>query len=323
MDRSIELADGRRLSYVEFGARDGTPILALHGTPGSRLKFSVVEPVGRALGLRVIAIDRWGYGGTDAPPAPSLHQFAEDTRDFADALGLGSFAVMGISGGGPYAVAVASMLPARVSALALIAPVGPIAQEPDREIAAFHRFCFGPLARSPVMRSAVFIGFRRLLLTAPRLAMSVAMARVPSSDKAVLGRGQTRARLAGAFTEGLRFSARGPSIDMMLFGRPWEVPLANADMPARLWLGTADRNVPLSAARRLAARLPRCVLRELPGAGHLWVAEHYDEVLQWISETERRGPCRAAPPNLFDGPVRQEPGRQTQEDDHEPNRQRS
>lgn len=297
MDSSLQLADGRRLSYREFGASDGAPIIALHGTPGSRLKFSVVERFAGALGQRVIAIDRWGYGRTDAPPAPSLPQFAADIRMVADALGLERFSVMGISGGGPYAAAIAAVLPERVTALALIAPVGPIAGEPDREIGAFHRFCFGPLARSPVASLAVFSGFRRLLLTAPDLAMSVAMARVPPADKALLARGQTRARLAAAFTEGLRPSARGAGIDMMLFGRPWNVPLSNAHMPARLWLGTADRNVPLSAARRLSERLPSCSLQELPGAGHLWIAEHYEEVLQWISETQKRGHDRASVPN--------------------------
>ena len=288
-DQSIILAtDGRRMQYRSFGPSNGFPVIALHGTPGSRLKFSVTDEHAHRLGLRIIAPDRWGYGGSDPHPAPELSAFAADIAALADGIGLTRFAVMGVSGGGPYATAVAALLPERVGALALVAPVGPIAGEPDGEIGAMHRFCFGPLARRRGATRLIFTGLRRLLRWSGPLGMRLAMARVAAADRLVLAHEGVSTRLAATFTEGLRAGAEGPSVDLWLFGRRWGLPLGNVRAPARLWIGTDDRNVPVSAAKRLASRIPGCVLAELPGQGHLWVALNYATVLGWIAENRDR-----------------------------------
>lgn len=293
-DGQVTLGDHRRLTYRVFGKPNGFPVVALHGTPGSRLKFSATDEAATTLGLTVFALDRWGYGSTDPHPSPTLAAFAADISTVANTLSLTQFALLGVSGGGPYAAAVATIIPERVTALALVSPVGPIAGEPDSEITAFHRCCFGTLAHSPKATAAVFRSFRRLLAISPALAMRIAMARVPQADKAVLTRGTTLQRLTESFKEGLRPGALGPVIDMSLFGKPWQLPLTNASAPARLWLGSHDANVPHSAARRLAARLPECSLCDVPGAGHLWVAEHYGDILAWIAETQKRDNSRAS-----------------------------
>ncbi len=286
-DASVSLTDGRQITYRRYGPPDGYPLLALHGTPGSRLKFASSEAHAIRLGLNVIAIDRWGYGGSDAHRTPSLRGFADDISRFADTLGLDRFAVLGVSGGGPFAAALAACLGRRVAALALFAPVGPIADETDREISTFHRFCFGPLAASPRVVRFVFSGFRWMLQKSPARAMRIAMSQVPPADKRILATGEHEARLARAFIEGLRPGPEGPVIDLGIFGRPWGVPLSNATTPARLWIGTADLNVPISAAHRLATRLPGCTLTTLPDEGHLWIAQNYGLVLDWVAETAK------------------------------------
>lgn len=285
-DRSIRLPDGRSIRFNRYGATDGPAVLALHGTPGSRLKFSATHGHALRLGLTVIAPDRWGYGGTNAHSAPSLTAYADDMARLADALGIATFAVLGVSGGGPYAAAVASRLSKRVAAVGLVAPVGPIAglaQMPPMSV--LHRLCFGPLGRSPTVISGAFRGLWHLLRISPRLGMWVAMLNVPTADRAVLAHEGVRDRLAETFAEGLAPGAAGPATDLQLFTRAWELDLTNARMPARLWIGSQDRNVPLSAAEGLAAQLPDCEIVRLNGAGHLWVALHYDDVLQWIART--------------------------------------
>ena len=286
-DESMTLADGRRLAWREGGDADGAPLLAFHGLPGSRLKFDVASEQARGLGIRLVSPDRWGYGHTDWRPDPSLRRFADDIGALADHLGMARFSVMGISGGGPYAAAVAACLPERTIAAALVAPVGPIVAEDDGEIGAFHRFCFGSFARNRRLRDGAFAVFRSLLMASPRVGMAVAMARVPGVDRHVLRSEGVNGRLSATFVEGLRKGARGPSIDMLLFGRPWDVPLERARAPARIWFGGKDRNVPLSAVRRLATLLPNCTVSNRPEAGHLWVALNYDEVLRWIAEMQK------------------------------------
>lgn len=285
-DRLLRLADGRALGFRVWGDPAGTPLLFLHGTPGSRLKFSIGHESGRALGLALVAPDRWGYGLSDVPQAPSLPGFAADMAALMDHLGHRRFAVGGISGGGPYAAAVAACLGQRVTGLALISPVGPIA---DAGCAAtlprFQRFCFTVLPRLPLLTAAAFGVFRWSLKRSPRLAGQLATWRGGRADKEVIARPGTCERLFGSFTEGLRPGLRGPITDLELFAQPWGVDLAAVTAPTRLWLGTADNAVPLSAARALAARIGGCQTDELEGEGHLWIATNYPRVLAWIHAT--------------------------------------
>ena len=287
-DGVVALPDGRSITYRSFGSADGTPLIALHGTPGSRLKFTVAHQIALHLGVRIIAPDRWGYGGTSVHARPSFKSYAADIGFLADDLKLDRFALIGVSGGGPYAAALASEMPARVTALALVAPVGPIAGEPGLDISAFHRWCFGPLTRSPATISTVFQAFRSVLGTSPEIGMRLAMIRVSPADRAVLRQTEVARRLGETFVEGLRPGVAGPVIDLGLFGAPWDIDLRRADVPARLWLGTNDQNVPQGAARLLASRLPRCMLTVLEDEGHLWIANNYDTVISWLAEASRR-----------------------------------
>ncbi|MDX2157838.1 MAG: alpha/beta hydrolase [Hyphomicrobiaceae bacterium] len=294
VDRSVTLADGRRVAYRELGHPAGFPVIALHGTPGSRLKYLSASYTAERLGIRIIAPDRWGYGATDSHRTPSLRAYPPDICELADRLGVDRFAVMGVSGGGPYATAIATSAPSRVTALALVAPVGPIYGEDDDEISAFHRLCFGALPNHPAAVAAIFGAFRGMLKVSPGVGMRMAMVRVAPVDRQALRVGDTARLLGRTFVEGLRPGTAGPVTDMVLFGAPWGLELQLATMPSRVWLGTADRNVPRSAARRLAHRLPACTLVELPQQGHLWIAHNYETVLGWLAELRQ---AVAAPPS--------------------------
>ncbi len=283
LDHALVLADGRRIVWRCYGDPKGTPVIALHGTPGSRLKFSATDAPAHALGQWIVSIDRWGYGATSPHPAPTLSAFADDMLALADHLSLDRVAVLGVSGGGPYAVAVAARLATRVSAVALVAPVGPLAGEAGLVMTPLHQFCFGRLARSPRSVHRVFAAFARLLRFSPEFGVRVANALAPKADRAVLRHTDTRQRLAATFAEGLRPGTMGPVTDLGLFAAPWTIAPADVTAPCRLWLGSADVNVPGDAVRRLAKRLAGAEMVELPGHGHLWVARNYDEVLAWLA----------------------------------------
>lgn len=294
-DQVLRLDDGRRLGFCVWGDPAGTPLLFLHGTPGSRLMFSIGHACARALGLALVAPDRWGYGLSDAPAEPALPRFAADMAALMDHLGHQRFAVAGVSGGGPYAASVAAGLGARVTALALISPVGPIADIGcGPSLHRFHRFCFTQLSHYPLVTAAVFRFFRWTLNWSPHLAGQLATLRGCRADKAVIAQPGTSERLFGSFSEGLRPGQRGPVTDIAVFSRPWGVDLAAISAPTRLWLGTADNAVPLIAARALADLIPGCRYEELAGEGHLWVATNYPHVLEWVRAVARSGVPAAA-----------------------------
>jgi pimeloyl-ACP methyl ester carboxylesterase len=279
----LRLADGRGLGYAVYGDPAGMPLLLLHGTPGAHCQIAIGQAAGKERGLAIIAPDRWGYGLSDVPSAPSLPAFAADMAALMDHLGHARFAVGGISGGGPYAVGVASHLASRVTALALISPMGPIA-DPSvrRSLPPFHRFCFTVLPHRPLAIRAVFGAFRASLERSPRLAAHLATLRAGPRDKALIAQPKVAEWLLGSFRDGLRRGLAGPVEDLRAFSRPWGLDLGAVRAPARLWIGTSDTAVPLRAARLLARSIPGCIITELPAEGHLWVATRYGDVLDWI-----------------------------------------
>jgi pimeloyl-ACP methyl ester carboxylesterase len=129
-ERELRLRDGRRLAYEEYGAADGQPVFFFHGWPGSRLDFAPNDAAAAAAGVRVIAVDRPGIGGSDHQPGRRVLDWPKDVAALADALAVERFAVLGFSFGGPYARACAYALPDRVIRCGLVSCLAPI-DDPD------------------------------------------------------------------------------------------------------------------------------------------------------------------------------------------------
>src|ERR1700716_3282454 len=112
---TVDLDDGRVLGYREYGELTGTPIVYLHGMPGSRLDPVALDEEYRRLGVRVVAIERPGYGLSSARRSGGLVDWPADVAAVADHLAIERFAVLGYSSGGKYAAACAYALPDRVT----------------------------------------------------------------------------------------------------------------------------------------------------------------------------------------------------------------
>jgi pimeloyl-ACP methyl ester carboxylesterase len=122
----VRTSDGRRLAFCEWGDPDGAALFYLHGVPGSRYLRHVGSAYADAR-LRVLTYDRPGYGLSDPAPGRSVADSAADVAAIADHLGLDRFPVAGVSMGGVHALAVAALLPDRVTrcvGLKALAPYG-------------------------------------------------------------------------------------------------------------------------------------------------------------------------------------------------------
>lgn len=298
--QSVHLHGGRRVSYAVYGAPGGRPVLALHGAPACRLMFAFADEHAGRLGLELIAPDRPGYADTTPDRKPTLAQRAQWLADFADAMKLDEFALLGVSGGAPYAVAVAAALGSRVAGLALVSPMGPAAD-----------YAASPEGRThpiPFIQRRFFLHLgQRHWLTRPGAAVLAGFARrsarglmartallAGSADAGILRKPEVRAGLAQMTAEAFRNGGGGGANDLFVYGQPWGIDYAAITAPCILWQGTKDTIVPLAAARYLAARLPRCRYIELDGAGHFWVIEHIEDVLEamtdfWPAQAPGRG----------------------------------
>jgi len=121
----ICLPDGRLLAYAQHGDLNGKPVFFFHGTPSSRFLRHPDDVLTSSLGIRLITIDRPGFGLSDSYPNRKLLDWPDDVAAVADVLGIERFAISGLSGGGPYAAACAYKIPHRVTMAGIICGVGP------------------------------------------------------------------------------------------------------------------------------------------------------------------------------------------------------
>jgi pimeloyl-ACP methyl ester carboxylesterase len=291
-DRHIVLSDGRKLGYSEYGAQRGLPVLGFHGTPGSRFMFRLVHEPARRLGMRVIAPERPGFGLSTFQRNRTLRDWASDIAEFSNHLGLNQFGVAGISGGGPYAAACAALLPSRVTAAALINPVGPLCPPEAPEMIGMTRYVlFRVLPRVNLAMKGFFGLWRLLFLNAPERMYDFLRNGACDDDQRILHKPEIRRNFLDGVSEGLRPGTRGLMQEMRIFCGPWNLPFDAVKAPVLLWQGTHDRNVPLPASLHLARLIPGCELRSVEGAGHYWIFEQIEEVLAAIVQkmSERLG----------------------------------
>jgi len=265
----VRLPDGRRVDVWQGGDPHGTPLVFFHGTPGGRLQAALGDGAASRAGVRLVAFSRPGYGGsTDGPT--TLTSVGTDAGSVADVLGIDAFAVLGVSGGGPYAVAAAAVLPERVRVVGVVAGVGPLL-ELDPSAAA-----------DPAVRAAL----------AGDLDTAVALQDRAMTDD-TRGSGSATVPLpvggfvspeilepwTGSGRPGVP-SYRGASRDVLAFTAGWDVDLGDVRAPVHLWYGDRDRTIGLEHGQWLHAHLPtsRLVVRE--GAGHLaTLMAHWADVL--------------------------------------------
>ena len=284
-DLVLRLGDGRRVAYQDLGDPNGQPVLALHGTPASRLMYAIADDEAARLGLRVIAPDRWAYGGSDSHPEPSLTAWAADTAEIADQLGLTTFSVLGISGGTPYAAATAAVLGNRVTALALVVPVGPIAgPEAASHLRLMHRLAFRWAGPRPAITRQTFKLYRSLLKRSPRRAIAMIGLITSRCDRIVLNTPDIADYLSTTFNAGLEPGVEGAVTDLQIFSSRWNVPLHTIAVPTRIWSGLRDHIVPPAGVRELGRAIPAADMIELADQGHFWIARDYPIVLQWLAE---------------------------------------
>src|SRR5690242_15693615 len=114
-NNTIKLKNGYVLGYAEYGDPQGKPIFYFHGWPSSRFQAKVLDAIARKLNIRIFSVDRPGYGLSDFQPNRTLLDWPGTVTELGDKLGLNKFAVMGVSGGGPYAVVCAYKIPERLT----------------------------------------------------------------------------------------------------------------------------------------------------------------------------------------------------------------
>ncbi len=281
--RLLPLAPGRVLALAEYGDPQGRPVLYFHGFPGSRLEAALTGPAARACGVRLLALDRPGYGGSPFQPGRRILDWPADIAAVLDVLHLARAAVLGVSGGGPYALACAYALPARISVAGVVGGLGGLDAPAALQAMDWPARLGFRLARTaPRLLHWVYGGTAlRMMRRRPEVPLWLLTRRAPPADRRVLVRREVRDVLRCSMREALRQGERGPMRDLVLYARPWGFALEDVDVPVQLWHGEADQTVPVLHGRRAAARLPRVQARFLAAQGHFSLpVEHAAAILE-------------------------------------------
>jgi len=270
----VTAADGRVIRYCCYGPPQGRPVVSLAGTPGTRWERPDVIRAFQQAGLRVVAPDRPGYGGSTRQPGRAVADVAADVALIAGALVWQRFAVTGFSGGGPHALACAALLARRVTCCAMVASPAPADAEgvdffADRTPGSAEDFRLarrGEQALRPYLRAR----------------SREAMARFEADPEQAPGRPAApdsgrMSRLRASFEGGLD----GWIDDDIALVRPWGFDLGRVTGPVSLWHGARDTRVPRAHTDWLLAHLPGAQGHEHPG-GHDPDEAAYGRILNWL-----------------------------------------
>jgi len=276
---SIALRDGRTLAYEEWGDPAGTPVIHCHGIPGSRLEQHGSDGLYMRLGLRYITPDRPGYGRSDPLPGRGFTDWPSDVEQLVDALGIERFRVVGVSGGAPFALAIARAMPSRVERAAIVSGVGPSDRPGALDgIDLTERFNYWASPRYPRLAGAVTAALFGGLARGGQMFAWAAQHAGRSSSPHVEG---ARA-MAEQFREALRQGARATVEENAMCARPWGFLPEEVDVPVQMWHGDRDRVCPLHHAEHLAGALPNATLTVRKG-GHLLVMRIIEDVLRALA----------------------------------------
>jgi pimeloyl-ACP methyl ester carboxylesterase len=265
----MTLADGRTLEYVDLGDVAGIPVIFFHGTPSTGGQAAVLAEAAGSHGVRLIAPSRPGYGASTMS-APGLARTATDTMELADQLGAERFALLGSSGGGPFALAMAAAAPDRVSAIAVLASPGSYAEvKPevlgDDDRRALDLTAAGQFEEALEVMNAVADADLESLRGMSTEEFSEAMAKMGPPGGGWLDR---HLELRQAFQDDFRraiTTSDGMSRDNLSWLREWDFDPASVSTRVQLVYGKSDRMAEVDHGEWLRAHLPDSELRVIPG----------------------------------------------------------
>jgi pimeloyl-ACP methyl ester carboxylesterase len=275
-ETDLELADGRTLHVYDTAADDAEDRLAVfwhHGTPNIGTPPEPLFAAADRLGMRWVAYDRPGYGGSTPYRDRNVALAATDVSTVADALGIERFAVMGHSGGGPHALACGALLPERVLSVVSVSGLAPFGAE--------GLDYFAGMADSGAASLRAAVQGREVKKRYEATANEDAdPGFIPADLAALEGEWSWFISVVRPAME----NGPGPLIDDDLaYVSPWGFDPAQVGAPTLFVHGGGDRVVPSSHAEWLTRHCPQAELRLYPEEGHISVLLSGPAALEWVS----------------------------------------
>jgi pimeloyl-ACP methyl ester carboxylesterase len=270
---TVNLPDGRVLAYEEYGIPSGFPVLSFHGGLSSRLDAAPAHEAAVAKGVRLISPDRPGMGLSTYQLGRRLTDWPADVTQLTEALGIGQFAVMGWSAGGPYAAVCAATMGDRVTAVALLSSAVPLdLYGTTRGLALEDRVLLLLSQRTPWLASTLM---KVSIVNASNARLFRAVLRTfPPADRKVLTEWGPPDHALAFVREAMRQGPDGCVQDYRIFGDPWGFSLEEIHVPVDIWEGAEDSTGPPGYRAFLKRHIRQATVNVVPGEGHLSLLPH-------------------------------------------------
>jgi pimeloyl-ACP methyl ester carboxylesterase len=276
----IKLKDDRQLAYSEFGDPEGQAVFFFHGWPGARLQGQIAHSASQNLAIRVIAPDRPGFGSSDFQPGRSILDWPRDITVLADQLGIDRFAVLGLSGGAPYALACAHKIPQQLTAIGVISGIGPVDSPgaADGVSPTLKRLIL--LTKNvPWLVKIILWRSSRKVRKDPEGSFTKLLTTLLAPDRDALLQPGIKEKALTARIDSFQSGSRGHLWEIGLFARPWGFHREEIHLPVHIWHGEQDQEILQITAQNQAAAIPDCRTTYFPHEGHYSLYINHIEVI--------------------------------------------
>jgi len=291
----VEGADGRTIDARHAGV-DAGPVVVCHGgTPSGLAEWPQLESLVEQAGLGLVTYARPGYAASTRREGRTVGSAADDTRAVLDHLGVDGFVALGISGGGPHALADAAGLADRCTGAVVVSGLAPM-DAPDLDF-----FDGMGEANQAQFRTArddpAAVATNAEQLRAMTAALDAAMVKataphtLPPVDAAVMTSplGDELAEyLAATMRSAFAHGAHGLTDDHLAFAKPWGFDVSAITCPVMLWHGTADESVPVGHGRWIVDHAPGAEGRFLDGHGHVSILAELPAIIDRVAALATR-----------------------------------
>ncbi len=265
-DGVLTLRDGRELAWRWWGDPDGTPLFRIQGTPSCRMQRNPDPSVQRDLGARYLMADRPGYGRSTRKPGRGISDVADDYVP-----------AMGTSGGGPHVLALAARHPDRISAATVVVGGTPLVPEEVAQLVGVNARGYALAEQGWEPLHEFLVEVRRRLLGEE--GMQGVLSDAPPTDRAIMSDPAWQRMSRENIAETLRQGAEGWADESLAMHREWDFDPGDVQASVTWWHGDDDKNAPLSAARRVVAKLRNVDLRVWHHEGHFASLTHDREIV--------------------------------------------
>ncbi len=283
---TLKLTDGRFLEYFDNGISSTSAIVFHHGTPAHASLWSSWLELAASRGIRALSYSRAGYGISDRNEGRTVHSNNGDIRELLDSFGIRDFISIGWSGGGPHALATATLDGSKgVITLASVGQFGVddldflAGMGPENEVE------FGEALKGEAEIAAWMENnghqFKEVTDNDIRQALGGLIGDV---DKKAL-EGVIADEYATSNRKGLAVSFDGWIDDDIAFVHPWGFNLNEISLPVLIWQGDDDFMVPHAHSYWLEKHIPTGTLHFIPGHGHIsLIADYKGEIISQAEE---------------------------------------